>query len=150
MNSVSTCIAPWTESGEPDERRPIKESRSSGYSSGQSQFAIEERVCAQRERIFRSLSESPLNTAFLIWAFISTGGAEPLKLEKNGDHLSFTYFRRAMLADCLRDISALCARISCDIDNPASGEAKYSANLSSAAILVLVSGFNVKVKHSAI
>jgi hypothetical protein len=46
MNSVKTCIAPCTESGEPEERRPIKEVRRSGYSSGQSLLAIEERVCA--------------------------------------------------------------------------------------------------------
>ena len=46
MNSAKTCIAPCTESGEGDERRLIKESKSSGYSSGQSLFAIRERTCA--------------------------------------------------------------------------------------------------------
>lgn len=48
MNSVKTCIAPCTESGDPDDRRPINDVNRSGYSSGQSQFAIEESVCAYR------------------------------------------------------------------------------------------------------
>lgn len=30
----------------------------------------------------------------------STGGAEPLKVAKYGDHLSFTYFRNTILAEC--------------------------------------------------
>jgi hypothetical protein len=40
MNSVKTCIAPCTDSGEFEEIRLISEVKSSGYSSGQSQFAI--------------------------------------------------------------------------------------------------------------
>lgn len=39
-------MAPCTESDDPEERRPIKEDKRSGYSSGQSLLAIEERVCA--------------------------------------------------------------------------------------------------------
>lgn len=46
INSVKTCMAPCTESDDPEERRPIKEDKRSGYSSGQSLLAIEERVCA--------------------------------------------------------------------------------------------------------
>ena len=46
MNSVKTCIAPCTDSGEFEEIRLISDVRSSGYSSGQSQFAIWDIVCA--------------------------------------------------------------------------------------------------------
>ena len=46
MNSVKTCIAPCTESGESEDRRVIREVNKSGYSSGQSQFAMEEMVWA--------------------------------------------------------------------------------------------------------
>jgi len=80
MNSVNTWIAPWTESGEPDESNPIKDVSRSGYSSGQSELAITDRTCACLRRnkypsnkhlrwltlsvrIFRLGSESPLNTA---------------------------------------------------------------------------------------
>ena len=45
INSVNTCIAPCTESGELDRSR-MSEDSSSGYSSGQSELAMEERVCA--------------------------------------------------------------------------------------------------------
>lgn len=46
MNSTKTCIAPCTESGEFEDNRPIKEVNRSGYSSGQSQLAIVDNVCA--------------------------------------------------------------------------------------------------------
>jgi hypothetical protein len=46
INSVKTCIAPWTESGELDERRLISDDNRSGYSSGQSELAMVERVRA--------------------------------------------------------------------------------------------------------
>lgn len=46
MNSVNTCMAPWTEAGEFVLRSAMRESRRSGYSSGQSQFATRDRVCA--------------------------------------------------------------------------------------------------------
>jgi hypothetical protein len=46
MNSVKTCMAPWTESGELEDRRVISDDKRSGYSSGQSEFAMVERVRA--------------------------------------------------------------------------------------------------------
>jgi hypothetical protein len=46
MNSVNTCIAPWTESEDPDESWLMRSLRRSGYSSGQSQLATDESVWA--------------------------------------------------------------------------------------------------------
>jgi hypothetical protein len=46
INSVKTCIAPCTDSGEFEEIRLINKVKSSGYSSGQSQFATSDNVCA--------------------------------------------------------------------------------------------------------
>lgn len=46
INSVNTCIAPCIESVEPEERRLMRAVSRSGYSSGQSQFAIDDRVYA--------------------------------------------------------------------------------------------------------
>lgn len=43
-NSTNTCKAPWTESGELDDRRAMRLFSNSGYSSGQSQLAIEDSV----------------------------------------------------------------------------------------------------------
>jgi hypothetical protein len=46
MNSLNTCIAPCTELTESDEMRPMSEFNKSGYSSGQSELAIEDTVWA--------------------------------------------------------------------------------------------------------
>jgi len=46
MNSVKTCMDPWTASRELEDMRWIRESRRSGYSSGQSQLAIDDSVWA--------------------------------------------------------------------------------------------------------
>lgn len=45
-NSVKTCMAPWMELEEPDNKSWIRWLRRSGYSSGQSLFAIVDNVCA--------------------------------------------------------------------------------------------------------
>ena len=46
MNSFRTCIAPCTESGEVDDNSDINAVKRSGYSSGQSEFAIKDSVRA--------------------------------------------------------------------------------------------------------
>lgn len=51
MNSVNSCMAPCTESGDREERRVMSELRRSGYSSGQSLLAIEERTCAWSDSV---------------------------------------------------------------------------------------------------
>lgn len=39
-------MAPWTDAGELDDRRAISDDNRSGYSSGQSQLAMDDKVCA--------------------------------------------------------------------------------------------------------
>jgi hypothetical protein len=51
MNSVKTAIAPCTAAGELVERSAMSAVSRSGYSSGQSQFAISEMVCAYEGKI---------------------------------------------------------------------------------------------------
>ena len=46
MNSVKSCIDPCTELGSREDKREMREFSRSGYSSGQSQLAIEDRTCA--------------------------------------------------------------------------------------------------------
>lgn len=43
-NSTKTCIAPWTESVEPDDSKLMRDVRRSEYSSGQSASAILDRT----------------------------------------------------------------------------------------------------------
>ena len=48
-NSENICRAPWIASEEPEVRRAMRLTKRSGYSSGQSQDAILERMCDYEE-----------------------------------------------------------------------------------------------------